>query len=78
MFLCGNAEKKWVPTCFFGLDVYIFAMSAKSANRPELPFWSRKNQKAYRVNRILIYATMFLALLAAGIIWFGVNGALGK
>lgn len=53
-------------------------MSAKNANRPELPFWSRKNQKAYRVNRILIYATMFLALLAAGIIWFGVNGALGK
>lgn len=53
-------------------------MSAKNANRPEPPFWSRKNQKAYRVNRILIYATMSLAILAAGIIWFGVNGALGK
>jgi hypothetical protein len=53
-------------------------MSAKNANRSDRPFWSRKNQKAYRVNRILIYATMFLSLLAAGIIWFGVNSALGK
>ncbi len=53
-------------------------MSAENAKHPERPFWSRKNQKAYRVNRILIYATMILALVAAGIIWFGVNGALGK
>ncbi|MCI5601610.1 MAG: hypothetical protein SOZ02_02390 [Hallerella porci] len=52
-------------------------MSAKNANQ-ETPFWSRKNQKAYRLNRVLIYATMILSLLAAGIIWFGVNSALGK
>ncbi len=53
-------------------------MSAKHANNPGRPFWSRKNQRAYRFNRVLIYATMFLSLLAAGIIWFGVNSALGK
>ncbi len=53
-------------------------MSVENAKHPGHPFWSRKNQKAYRLNRILIYATMVLALLAAGIIWFGVNSALGK
>ncbi|MDY6284665.1 MAG: hypothetical protein VZR14_06660 [Hallerella sp.] len=53
-------------------------MSAKNANQTERPFWSHKNQKAYRISRVLIYATMILALVAAGIIWFGVNNALGK
>ncbi len=53
-------------------------MSVKNAKKTARPFWSRKNQKAYRLNRVLVYATMILSLLAAGIIWFGVNNALGK
>lgn len=73
-----DGEIFYLPTCFFFVDVYIFAMSVKNAKKPERPFWSRKNQKAYRLNRVLVYATMILSLLAAGIIWFGVNNALGK
>lgn len=53
-------------------------MSVKNVNPPERPFWSRKNQKAYRINRMLIYATMVLSLLAAGIVWFGVKSTLGE
>lgn len=53
-------------------------MSAKNAGTSTRPFWSRKNQKAYRLNRILIYATMVLSLVAAGIILYGVHHVLGK
>lgn len=53
-------------------------MSAKNAETSTRPFWSRKNQKAYRINRVLIYATMILSIVAAGIILFGVQHALGK
>ncbi|MCK9181341.1 MAG: hypothetical protein M0P13_00475 [Fibrobacteraceae bacterium] len=51
-------------------------MGTRNTDHLERPFWSRKNQKAYGVNRILIYLTMILSLTAAAIIWFGVNGAL--
>ncbi|NLG40032.1 MAG: hypothetical protein GX545_08960 [Fibrobacter sp.] len=47
-------------------------MVVKKKSKQEIPSWHRKAQKAYRVNRVVIFLQMIAALVLTLVIWFGV------
>ncbi len=52
----------------------IFAnMGTQGSNQSERPFWDRKNQKAYRAYRIMIWVIVVSSLVSGAIIWFRMN-----
>ncbi|MDR1760318.1 MAG: hypothetical protein LBR60_07315 [Fibrobacter sp.] len=48
-------------------------MKINKTEKPALPSWHRKSQKAYRVNRVIIVIQMIAALVLGALIWFGIN-----
>lgn len=50
----------------------------ESNEKQNLPFWHRKTQKAYRINRVIIILQMIAAFILAGVIWFGVERVVGN
>jgi len=42
----------------------------------EIPFWSVKRQKGYKVHRILMVIQIIVALILALVIWFGTQAVL--
>lgn len=41
--------------------------------KTDLPFWHRKKQKAYRINRIIIFLQIAASLALSCIILFGIE-----
>ncbi len=57
------------------IDIMFSEMKNNKTEKPALPSWHRKAQKAYRVNRVIIILQMIAALILGALVWFGVNNA---
>jgi hypothetical protein len=51
-------------------------MGIKGLSQSERPFWDRKNQKAYRIYRTIIWIIIFGSLAATAFIWFKMDNFL--
>lgn len=48
-------------------------MISFKGSKTELPSWHRKSQKAYRVNRVIIFMQIAAALAMCGVILYGIE-----
>lgn len=48
-------------------------MVENKKSKQKIPFWHRKSQKTYRLNRIVIMLQMVAAVVLSLVIWFGIE-----
>lgn len=62
-----------LPIGIFKIQCIFSSMVVKKKSKQEIPFWHRKGQKSYRINRIVILFQMVAAVILSLVIWFGID-----